>query len=126
MPTRSIARTVHNSPQHAHARAATPAARGPARLTIAGAVASLLACAAGGAFAADAPAVTGSDSLEEIVVTATASGVRKLDASYNIVSASLDEIQNANPASAAEMDGCDTWSCLAAAVNDKVSAAAAK
>ena len=41
--------------------------------------------------------------LDEIVVTASAQGVKKLDASYNIVSLSLDEIKNANPASAAEI-----------------------
>ena len=48
-------------------------------------------------------ASTGSDSLEEVVVTASAQGVRKLDASFNIVSLNLEEIQNANPASAAEI-----------------------
>ena len=42
-------------------------------------------------------------SLNEIVVTASAQAVKKLDASYNIVSANLEEIQNANPASAAEI-----------------------
>lgn len=72
--------------------------------TLAAAVAGIL-CASG-AYAADqetAPASTGGNSLDEIVVTASAQGVRKLDASYNIVSASLEEIQNANPASAAEI-----------------------
>ncbi len=49
------------------------------------------------------PAPAPSNSLEEIVVTASAQGVKKLDASYNIVSLSLDEIKNANPASAAEI-----------------------
>ncbi|MGB6602984.1 MAG: TonB-dependent receptor plug domain-containing protein [Steroidobacteraceae bacterium] len=44
-----------------------------------------------------------SESLQEVVVTATAQSVRKLDASYNIVSASLDEIQMANPGSAADI-----------------------
>jgi outer membrane receptor protein involved in Fe transport len=71
------------------------------------AVAGILYCASG-AYAADpqAPAAatsTGSNSLEEVVVTASAQGVRKLDASYNIVTANLEEIQNANPASAAEI-----------------------
>jgi len=71
---------------------------------IAAAVAGILYGASGGAYAqTPAPATASTDALEEIVVTATASGVRKLDASYNIVSASLDEIQNANPASAAEI-----------------------
>ena len=73
------------------------------------AVAGILCCA-GNAHAADeqAPAaVSGvsasSDSLQEVVVTASAQGVRKLDASFNIVSLNLEEIQNANPASAAEI-----------------------
>jgi|HubBroStandDraft_5_1064220.scaffolds.fasta_scaffold01654_8 outer membrane receptor protein involved in Fe transport len=74
------------------------------------AVAGILCCA-GNAHAADpqttaattGAASTGSDSLEEVVVTASAQGVRKLDASFNIVSLNLEEIQNANPASAAEI-----------------------
>jgi outer membrane receptor protein involved in Fe transport len=51
--------------------------------------------------AAAAPA--GGNDLQEIVVTASAAAVKKLDASYNIVSANLEEIQNANPGSAAEI-----------------------
>jgi outer membrane receptor protein involved in Fe transport len=73
------------------------------------AVAGILCCA-GNAHAADeqtSAAATGvsasSDSLQEVVVTASAQGVRKLDASFNIVSLNLEEIQNANPASAAEI-----------------------
>jgi outer membrane receptor protein involved in Fe transport len=74
------------------------------------AVAGILCCA-GNARAADpqatAPTTSAasatSDSLEEVVVTASAQGVRKLDASFNIVSLNLEEIQNANPASAAEI-----------------------
>ena len=42
-------------------------------------------------------------SLETVVVTATATQVRKLDASYNIVSASMQQIAMANPASTAEI-----------------------
>lgn len=86
-----------------------PGIRLAAGNTIAAAVAGILYCASGAAYSADsstanstATGQTGGQ-LEEIVVTATARGVRKLDASYNIVSASLDEIQNANPASAAEI-----------------------
>ncbi len=74
---------------------------------IAAAVAGILYGASGAAaYAQTAPAGAAKstdNALEEIVVTASAHGVRKLDASYNIVSASLDEIQNANPASAAEI-----------------------
>jgi outer membrane receptor protein involved in Fe transport len=72
---------------------------------LAAAVAGILYCA-GSAYAADeqtpAASTTG-NTLEEVVVTASAQGVRKLDASYNIVTANLEEIQNANPASAAEI-----------------------
>jgi outer membrane receptor protein involved in Fe transport len=42
-------------------------------------------------------------SLQTVVVTATATSVRKLDASYNIVSASMQQIAMANPASTAEI-----------------------
>ena len=64
--------------------------------TLAAAVAGILCCA-GGAYAADETAAASDESnaLNEIVVTASAQGVKKLDASYNIVSASLEEIQNA-------------------------------
>src|SRR5579885_2159560 len=41
--------------------------------------------------------------LETVVVTATATGVSKLDASYNIVAASRAEIQKANPLSTADL-----------------------
>jgi outer membrane receptor protein involved in Fe transport len=52
--------------------------------------------------AAEAPA--SNDALSEVVVTANASGgVKKIDASYNIVSVSLDEIKQANPQSTAEV-----------------------
>ncbi|MGC1521793.1 MAG: TonB-dependent receptor [Steroidobacteraceae bacterium] len=41
--------------------------------------------------------------LDEIVVTASAQAVKKLDASFNIVSVSLSDIKSANPASTAEL-----------------------
>jgi outer membrane receptor protein involved in Fe transport len=50
-----------------------------------------------------APATAGGESLQEVLVTATAQAVRKLDASYNVVTASLQDIAMANPASAAEI-----------------------
>jgi outer membrane receptor protein involved in Fe transport len=53
--------------------------------------------------AAPAAVVGDTQDLQEIVVTASAAGVKKLDASFNIVSASLDEIKMSNPASAAEI-----------------------
>jgi outer membrane receptor protein involved in Fe transport len=81
------------------------AVRGLGLNALAVAVAGVLCCA-GSARAADETATaasTTSNSLEEIVVTASAQGVRKLDASYNIVSLNLEALQNANPASAAEI-----------------------
>ncbi len=73
--------------------------------TLAVAVAGILCCA-GTARAADdqtTAAAAPSDQLQEVVVTASAQGVKKLDASFNIVTANLDQIQNVNPASAAEL-----------------------
>ncbi len=72
---------------------------------LAAAVAAILYGAGGSVHAADeTPAAESTaNSLDEIVVTASAQAVRKLDASFNITSASLEEIQMANPASAAEI-----------------------
>ncbi len=70
------------------------------------AVAAALYCSTGiPAEAADAaaPASDTSDDLQEIVVTGSAVAVKKLDASFNIVSANLEEIQNMNPGSVAEI-----------------------
>src|SRR5258708_6446656 len=88
--TRAIARGVH--------------VRGLGVSALAVAVAGILYCA-GSAYAADeqTTAAPPANSLDEIVVTASAQGVKKLDASYNIVSLSLDQIANANPGSAAEI-----------------------
>ncbi|HTB87315.1 MAG TPA: TonB-dependent receptor [Steroidobacteraceae bacterium] len=82
-----------------------PLGRGAVLTSVAAAVAGILYCG-GAAYAADAttPAATNSDnSLEEVVVTASAQGVRKLDASFNIVTMNLEAIQNFNPASAADI-----------------------
>src|SRR3984957_19248605 len=78
--------------------------RAAASKTVAAAVDGILCCA-GGAYAADeTPVATDeSNALNEIVVTASAQGVKKLDASYNIVSLSLDDIKNSNPASVADI-----------------------
>ena len=77
---------------------------------LAAAVAGILYCATGAqvyaadaADAAAAPAAAESSELQEIIVTASAQGVRKLDASYNVVSVTLEEIKNANPASVADI-----------------------
>jgi outer membrane receptor protein involved in Fe transport len=52
--------------------------------------------------AAAAPAAA-NDQLEQVVVTATATAVRKLDASYTITSVSAEDIKQANPKSAADL-----------------------
>ncbi|HEY2036970.1 MAG TPA: hypothetical protein VGG96_08145, partial [Steroidobacteraceae bacterium] len=44
-----------------------------------------------------------SQNLETVVVTATATAVRKIDASYNVVSADRDLIKQANPLSSADI-----------------------
>jgi outer membrane receptor protein involved in Fe transport len=49
--------------------------------------------------AAEAP----TSELEQVVVTATATAVRKIDASYSITSVSADEIKMANPKSTADL-----------------------
>jgi outer membrane receptor protein involved in Fe transport len=81
-----------------------PMGRGAVLNSVAAAVAGILYCA-GSAYAADeqTAATTPANSLDEIVVTASAQGVKKLDASYNIVSLSLDEIKNSNPVSVADI-----------------------
>ena len=43
------------------------------------------------------------NSLDEVVVTATATGTKKLDASFEITTASLEEIRDASPLSAADV-----------------------
>jgi hypothetical protein len=75
--------------------------------TLAVAVAGILYCAGGATSVraqqvAAAPAESAS-ALEEIVVTASATGVRKLDASYNIITANAEQIKMANPKSTADI-----------------------
>jgi outer membrane receptor protein involved in Fe transport len=81
-----------------------PMVRGAVLNSVAAAVAGILYCA-GSAYAADAtaPAANTDNSLDEVVVTASAQGVRKLDASFNIVTMNLEAIQNFNPASVADI-----------------------
>jgi len=75
--------------------------------TLAAAVAGILYCGAGGTAYAQTPAVAApaseASSLDEIVVTASANGVKKLDASYSIVSISSEMIKDANPKSTADL-----------------------
>src|SRR5215469_4251240 len=79
--------------------------------TVAAAVAGILYGAGGTAMAqqaapaatpAAAPSAVAPESLQEVVVTATAQGVRKLDASFSIVSVDQDIIKEANPKSTAD------------------------
>jgi outer membrane receptor protein involved in Fe transport len=74
--------------------------------TLAAAVAGILYCAGGTAYAqtpaAAAPA-SETSSLDEIVVTASANGVKKIDASYNIVSIDSEAIKQFNPKSTADL-----------------------
>ncbi len=46
---------------------------------------------------------TTGQSMQEVVVTATATGVKKLDASYSVVTADLEQMKKANPKSTADL-----------------------
>jgi outer membrane receptor protein involved in Fe transport len=73
---------------------------------VAAAVAGILYCGVGTAYAAEEAAAaptTETSSLDEIVVTASAQGVKKLDASYSIVSVDAAAIKMANPKSTADL-----------------------
>jgi TonB-dependent Receptor Plug Domain len=77
--------------------------------SVAAAVAGIL-YGAGVAYAADTgpaaattPTTPGGESLQEVVITATATGVKKLDASFNIVSVDAEAIKDANPKSTADL-----------------------
>lgn len=79
----------------------------PRRPLIGAAVAAILYGTAGSVYAADQPAAEATaptgESLQEVVVTATATGVKKLDASYNIVSVDAEMIKQQNPKSTADL-----------------------
>jgi hypothetical protein len=85
------------------------AASFPRRSLLGAAVAAIVYGAAGNvAYAADQAPAAGTtaasgETLQEVVVTATATGVKKLDASYNIVSLSQNDIAMANPAAASDI-----------------------
>ena len=100
----------------AHVSVPTAAAQPVRRIGasgVAAAVAGILyASAAGLAYGAEAAAdqaaaagttAASGESLQEVVVTATAQSVKKLDASYSIVSLSQNDIAMANPASASDI-----------------------
>jgi outer membrane receptor protein involved in Fe transport len=74
---------------------------------LAAAVAGILYCTTGStahaqAAVADTAAAAPSE-LEELVVTASANAVKKLDASYNIVAANIEDIKQENPKSSADI-----------------------
>src|SRR5262249_807291 len=122
-PTRGLVRyaIVRSSPLALNFLPALSIGRGPSmrmksnhRLgvtSVAAAVSGILcASAAGLAYAADqaaAPAAgttaASGETLQEVVVTATATGVKKLDASYNIVSLSANDIAMTNPQAASDI-----------------------
>jgi outer membrane receptor protein involved in Fe transport len=52
---------------------------------------------------ADEPAEAPASGMQEVIVTATATSVRKLDASYSVVTADLESIRQANPRSTADL-----------------------
>ncbi len=73
--------------------------------SIAAAVAGIL-WGTGGAAYAQEPASAGgepAEALQEVVVTASATGVKKLDASYNVVAVDAEQIRQANPKSTADI-----------------------
>jgi TonB dependent receptor/TonB-dependent Receptor Plug Domain len=80
-----------------------PSLRVGAANGVAVAVAGILWGSGGAAYAQQAAPAEPTGALQEVVVTATAQAVKKLDASYNIVSASLQDIQMANPGSASDV-----------------------
>jgi hypothetical protein len=87
-----------------------PSLRLGASNCVAAAVAGILYGAGGSVHAQQAPQqvaeapAPGGESLQEVVVTANAAnGVRKLDASYNIVSVDAEQIRQANPKSTADI-----------------------
>ncbi len=71
---------------------------------VAAAVAGVLYCSGPAYAQAQVEAAPAAEStLDEVVVTASATGVKKLDASYNIVSVSAEQIKDANPKSTADL-----------------------
>ena len=84
-----------------------PLPRAGAATTVAAAVASILYGGSGTAMAQEAaPAAasaTAPESLQEVVVTASAQGVKKLDASYSIVTVDDNLIKQQNPKSTADL-----------------------
>ena len=102
---RSLARRAPISPAVALPTATSFPRRPRPRIgtanSVAAAVAGILYGSGWAAYAQDqapAPSAEG-DLLQEVVVTASATGVKKLDASYNIVAVDAEQIRQANPKS---------------------------
>ncbi|TLY63094.1 MAG: hypothetical protein E6K52_04475, partial [Gammaproteobacteria bacterium] len=106
---RSLARRAPISPAVALPTATRllrrPGHRSGAANSVAAAVAGILYGSGGAAYAQDqAPAPTAEgELLQEVVVTASAAAVKKLDASYNIVAVDAEQIKEANPKSTADI-----------------------
>src|SRR3984893_14364597 len=100
-------RSIRSNAPFSRLSAPMAVARGAGLNTLAAAVAGILYCAGGANYAhaqAEVAApVTSESGLDEVVVTASATGVRKLDASYNIISANSEQIKQANPKSTADI-----------------------
>ncbi len=73
--------------------------------SVAAAVAGILYGSGGAAYAQEQAGATapGAEALQEVVVTATAQAVKKLDASYNIVSVDAEQLRQANPKTTADI-----------------------
>src|SRR5256714_5016861 len=73
--------------------------------SVAAAVAGILYGSGGAAYAQGQAGATapGAEALQEVVVTATAQAVKKLDASYNIVSVDAEQPTQANPKTTADI-----------------------
>jgi TonB dependent receptor/TonB-dependent Receptor Plug Domain len=104
-----LARRAPNSPVVALPAAASlprrPWLRVGAANGVAAAVAGILWGSGGAAYAQQPGAAASSEAeaLQEVVVTASATGVKKLDASYNIVAVDAEQIKEANPKSTADI-----------------------
>lgn len=115
---KALRRAEHSNPHVPFPRRPVRSTRAPvspaslrSRATngVAAAVAGILYAAAGSAYAQDQQppaeaAATPAAPLQEVVVTANATqGIRKLDASYNIVSVGAEQIKQMNPKSTADI-----------------------
>src|SRR5690349_25177335 len=73
------------------------------RLAVLTGIATALTPCLAAAQTADQPAEAPAGGIQEVIVTATATSVKKLDASYSVVTADLESIRQANPKSTADL-----------------------